>query len=332
MRGRRILVVRDDKIGDLVLALPLLAALKRAGAFVGVLTSPYAKPLLAVDPRVDALLENDGSSDPLPRLRALRFDTSLHLWARWPTAWLAWRAGIATRLGPSFRPFSLLFNQRLSLRRGQGLEHESEYNLRYAEALGIARRTDEPRLALAPKDEQLAKAWLAAHAAKLGPKRGPLIVLHPGSRGSAQNWAPTRYARLAEALRKRHKARLLISGGPGDEDAVASCGLGLSGPAALMSKPLPLRAFAALLGQAKLFVSASTGPMHLAAAVGTPTLSLFPPLRAMSPLRWGPRGNRHAVLLPQGLGFRAPAKPGRDYVSAISVEQALQAAGPLLAK
>ncbi len=326
------MVVRDDKIGDMVLALPLIDALKNAGAYVGVLASPYTRPLVSVDPRVDVVIESGAGSDPLPRLRELNFDTSLHLWARWPTAWMAWRAGMARRLGPSLRPFSFLFTQRLALRRGQGLEHESEYNLRYARALGVLGTLDEPRLALAPKDETLAKAWLARHQSKFKVKRGPLVVIHPGSRGSAQNWTPTRYARLAEVLRKRYKARIVISGGPGDEDAVASCALGLSGPAALMSKPLPLRAFAALLGHADLFVSASTGPMHLAGAMGTPTLSLFPPLRAMSPLRWGPRGNRRAVLTPAGMGFRAPSARGRDYLSAISVDQAAAAADTLLRK
>ena len=92
--------------------------------------------------------------------------------------------------------------------------------------------------------------------------------------------------------------------------------------------PLGLRSFAAALGLGALFVSGSTGPMHLAAALGTPTLSLFPSQRAMSPLRWGPRGNRHGALSPAGLGWRSPR--GMSTVDHISVDEAVNAAAFLL--
>jgi ADP-heptose:LPS heptosyltransferase len=97
-----------------------------------------------------------------------------------------------------------------------------------------------------------------------------------------------------------------------------------------MDQALPLRVFAALLSQARLFVSASTGPMHLAAATGAPTLSLFPPLLSMSPRRWGPLGNRHAVLSPAGLGERMPSIDGLNYVERITAAEAADAAAFIL--
>jgi ADP-heptose:LPS heptosyltransferase len=326
LKGRRIALFRNDRIGDLVLALPLLQALKDAGAFVGVLASPYAAPLLEHDPRVGALVK-DGP-DAAAVLRAHRFDTALVCLANARNAGLAWRAGMPERLGPSARAYSPLFSRTLPLRRGQGWTHESDLNLDYARALGWDGPAPLPRLALDPKAAAQASAWLKRHAPA---GKGPLLGLHPGSRGSAQPWPPQRFAELGLELRRRHRARLLVTGGPGDEAAQRECLAGLKGAgASALLEPLPLPVFAALLGGLDLFAAGSTGPLHLAAAQGVPVLGLYPPLRAMSPLRWAPRGSRRAVLSPAGLGFRVPPREGINYVERISVDEAASASGFLL--
>jgi ADP-heptose:LPS heptosyltransferase len=324
LKGRRILVLRNDRIGDLVLALPLVRALKDAGAFVGVLASPYTADLLKSDPGVDAPL-SDGPG-ALESVRAGGFDTALVLWAQWSNAWLVRRAGIRERVGPSLRPFSWLFTRRLPLRRGRGWAHESDLNFEFGRALGLAGPAPEPRLHLAPEALRTARDWLK----QKGPAgRGPLVLLHPGSGGSAQPWPAERFAALGLELKKRHQARLVVTGGPGDASAVEACAAGL-GRGAVRCVGLDLAPFAALLGEAALFAAGSTGPLHLAAAQGTPVLGLYPPLRAMSPLRWGPRGSRRAVLSPAGLGFRIPPAPGVNYLERISVDEAVAACGFLL--
>jgi heptosyltransferase-3 len=324
LKGRRIALFRNDRIGDLVLALPLLQALKDAGAYVGVLASPYAAPLLEHDPRVDALVKD--SQDAAGILKAHGFDTALVCWANARNAGLAWRAGVPERLGPSARSYSALFSRSLPIRRGQGWTHESELNLDYARALGWDGAAPLPRLHLEPQAQSQAAAWLRRHAPA---GKGPLVGLHPGSRGSAQPWPPQRFAELGLELRLRHRARLLVTGGPGDEASQKECLAALPGATALL-EPLPLPVFAALLGKLDLFAAGSTGPLHLAAAQGTPVLGLYPPLRAMSPLRWAPRGSRRAVLSPAGLGFRVPPREGMNYVERISVDEAAAACDFLL--
>jgi ADP-heptose:LPS heptosyltransferase len=318
----RVLVVRNDKLGDLVLALPLLDLLKRAGHKTSVWASAYAAPLLRTDPRVESVLQ--GADE----IKAGRFDAALVLWPNWSNAWAVFAAGVPLRVGISARPFSMLFNRRLPLRRSAADRHESEYNAAFGQALGLETEPlPPPRLHLDEAARREAKAWLKAR----GPQgKGPLVALHPGSGGSAQNWLPQRWAELGLALKKKHKARLLVSGGPDDAPAMDACRKALGQAAVLLRPSLALRPYAALLGELALFCAASTGPLHLAAAQGTPVLGLYPPLAAMSPLRWAPRGSERAVLSPAGLGTRLKDKSGRNFVERISVDEALAAAGFLL--
>ena len=324
----RVLVVRNDKLGDLVLALPLVQELKDAGHAVSVLVSPYTAPLLKADERLSGVIE-DGPG-LVQRLKKGRFDAALVLWATPHNAWSVFSAGIPLRVGTAARPYSLLFNRRLALRRSQGALHESQYNGLFAGALGLeARSLPPPRLQLSPEAEREARAWMKK---RIPAGKGPLVGLHPGSGGSAQNWAPERYAALGLALRQEYGARLLISGGPGDEAAMDACGRVLGRQAVALRPGLSLPAFAALLGHLQLFCAASTGPLHVAAAQGTPVLGLYPPLRAMSPVRWAPRGSQRAILSPAGLGTRIPPQKGVNLTERISVDEALAAIGFLLRK
>jgi ADP-heptose:LPS heptosyltransferase len=192
---------------------------------------------------------------------------------------------------------------------------------------------EAPALKLAPEDFKEARAWL--NKKRLLKARGPLVMLHPGSGGSAWNWPTEKYGQLGRELAKTRKAKILVTGSP-KEQALINQVRSLAGKGALsLDLEFPLRIFAALLSNADLFVSGSTGPMHLAAALGAPTLSFFPPLRPMSPLRWGPLGNVHAVLTPAGLGISRMANfgPGSAFarcMDRITVDDALRAADTVL--
>jgi ADP-heptose:LPS heptosyltransferase len=325
----RILIVRNDRLGDLVLALPLVRALRKAlpQAYLGFLASPYAAPLVEKDKDIDRVILAD-QPDSLEKIRREKFDTVLVLWANWKNAWLSFRAGIRTRIGPSARPFSFLFQKRLALRRSDGTRSEASYNLEYLNALGLPQPPLEgARLAFSREDEREAEAFLKRK--KLGNRRP--IILHPGHGGSAYNWSPAQYAAFGRLAQRAFKAKLLVTGGDAERELTQEVAEAIGGSGVgRLDQALPLRSFAALLGRARLFVSGSTGPMHLAAAAGAPTLSVFPPLRSMSPLRWGPLGNRHAVLTPPGLGFDCPPEAARESMKRISPEMALAHAKVLL--
>ncbi|MES2201191.1 MAG: hypothetical protein V4498_02960, partial [candidate division FCPU426 bacterium] len=158
---KRVLVVRNDKIGDLILATPLLDALKREGCFVGVLASPYAAPLLETDPAVDVLIQDlEGAVEAV---HGQGFDAALLLWGNARNAWKLLRAGIPERIGASSRPFSFLLTRRLAIRRSQGAKSEAEYNLDFLAGLGLGLGAGTPaRLHLSEADKAAARAWLRA--------------------------------------------------------------------------------------------------------------------------------------------------------------------------
>jgi ADP-heptose:LPS heptosyltransferase len=331
---QRILIIRNDKLGDVVLSLPLVRALRRAlpQAYLGFLASAYAAPLLEKDPDLDRIFVA-GRPETLSELKDGRFDVALVLWDRPANAWLAFRAGIPKRVGVSLRFFSPLFTHRLPLRRSRGLESEASLNLRFLRALGLELPDLEGgSLAVTAEDRRQAEEWLKQH----GPTgRGRLVILHPGTGGSSLSWPAHFFSELGRRLVQRHGVRLLVGGAASELPLMQQVSASIEPRPALLSGTLPIRVYAAMLGQAALFVSAATGPMHLAAAMGTPTLSFFPPLRSMSPLRWAPLGNRHAVLSPPGLGFGcAPshrgACPWGNCMELITPEMALESSTALL--
>lgn len=331
LQGRRVLVFRNDRIGDLVLALPLIQALKQAGAYVGVLASPYASPLLEGDPRVDSLLLDGPGA--LKKIKAGRYDSGVLLWANWRNALLAWRGGLGLRIGPTARPFSWLQNASLPIRRSKAEKSEAEYNLDHLAPLGLAPALERAPLYLDPQGLREAKAWLKARGLAKG--SGPLIALHPGTGGSSLRWPLDAFAALGESLRRELGARLIISGGPGDGDLVRGLARSLR-PVAALDPPLGLKAYAALLGQLDVFVSAATGPMHMAGAAGAATVSFFPPVRPMAASRWHPLSEPRAVLSPLGLGTPCPrcrgeACPLYDCMRSLGPQDALAAVRTVLA-
>ncbi len=321
---KRILIVRNDKLGDTLLALPVLRALRQAlpKAHIAWWASNYAAPLLEKDSQLDEVLVEPS----VERLRQGSYDTALLLFARASSALKLWRAGIARRLGANGRPYSLLLNQRLNLRRSQGQRHESEFNLDFVRALGLEVGEVDHRWFAPLEDQKAAKAWLKK--AKLPTSRKGLLVLHPGMGGSAFNWPKEHYVALAKAMVKLKGKKLLVTAGSGLEREAARAIAKQAAGAKLLEADLSLRVFGALLGEAEAVVAPSTGPLHLASSQGVATLSFYPAAQAMSALRWAPRGGPRVVLSPPGLGFKA----GVSGMEMISVQAALDGLTTLLAK
>jgi ADP-heptose:LPS heptosyltransferase len=304
----KILVVRNDRLGDVVLILPFLEALHQAlpTAQIDVLVRRELADIFLHHPIVHRVLPDEGepASALAVKIRAGDYDAIIVINPTWRNGWAAWRSGTPFRVGQGNRAFGLFFNRRVYFHRSRMERHEAEYHLLYLEGLGIVPPPvlPQPRIVVDLEAGERVRALLR-DAGWDGAK--PLVGLHPGSGGSSRTWGLANYAALAQRLLDTGCA-LVVTGGAGEADAVE---LGKKPGVINMVGRTDLRELIALLARMKVFVSADTGPMHLCGALGTPTVSVFSPQRGNSPERWHPLGNRWVALKPEGV---VCGKCGRD--------------------
>jgi heptosyltransferase II len=299
----KILIVRYSALGDVVLATSVLDPLleRFPGAHIEWVTGPLYAPLLAGLPQLAAVhtLGREGASSAVAlrdRLRR-RFDLAIDLQHKV-------RSGLIAR---SAAPDVVTFRRRSP---GQALlavlgsdpplarAHATQL---YAEALAPL-GVKGP----GPLRVHLSRTAQALAADALARARPPLVAIAPGARWATKRWPPERFAEVADAL-AADGASIVLAGGPGDREAFAAVRATLRAPVAADLSPLPIDALAAALARVRLLVACDSGPVHLAAAVGTPALALFGPT---SPVRWGPPAPGRALWL--GLACSPCSNHGSD--------------------
>jgi ADP-heptose:LPS heptosyltransferase len=209
-------------------------------------------------------------------------------------------AGIRTRVSVGLRLYQVLTMMKtVSRHKYIPLRHEADYCLDLGRAIGVEENKLGVEVYLTEEERSSAATLLERHGMpKKGGEEKLAVGIHPGHGHSAPNWKPERYVELASHLLEHESIFIIVTGG---EDEVAQ----VKGFDALQSSRvlnlvnrLSLRELMSVLSHLDLLVSASTGPMHIAAGLQVPTLSLFCPLTACSPQLWGPLGNRAEVVLP----------------------------------
>jgi len=297
----RLLIVRLSSFGDVIHALPLAANAKRAGAEVAWLVEPAYRGVLEGNPDVARVFVADtkrwrrrpfspGTASDLARLgRALREfapDRTLDAQGLWKSALLARAAGapvIGFAAADRKEPTSALLCDEPVRPLPGG--HVVDRNLALAEAAGIPishRSPDAAYLLRRPSPE--ADSFLADQPT-------PFAVYHPGAGRPEKTWGEARFAALAELLSADAGLSPVVSWGPGDEERALRMAELL--PGARVLPLLPAEGLARVAARASLFVAGDTGPLHLADALGVPTLALFGPT---DPARNGPyRRPRSAV-------------------------------------
>ena len=299
----RILVVRPDRLGDVVLATPLIRALRSTfpHAYIAAMVRPYAEDLLLHNPNLDKILVDDsdtqhrgykGFFSQVKMLRQHHFDTALLLLPTERLAWMLFFAGIRTRVGVGTILYEVLtLMKTVSRRKYIPLRHEADYCVDLGRAIGVRSDDLATEVFLTEQERKAARQLL-------NPMPGEILVgIHPGSGHSSPNWKIERYAELAASLMRHQHIRIILTGSEHEGDfAEHFTRINPDRIVNLIGK-LSLRQLMGLLSQLHVLVSASTGPMHIAAALKVPTVSLFCPLTACSPTLWGPKGNAATTLV-----------------------------------
>ena len=310
----RILLIRTDKIGDVVLTTPAIAALRKKlpEAYLAGMVSPGAAAVYQFSPHLDRVLVLEASiySGILGFFRLVRdlrkekFQVAVAFRTNFPVALAVLFAGIRYRIGAYSKVWSwFVFNMGRRQSRSSVEMHEADYNIQLLRDFGVAvlETNEKPHIRVNPEKRVEAEEFTR----KLGlPRDFKTIAIHPGMAGSALNWPESHYAALGRRLSQRYN--IVITGGPGEEALVERVFQGIlrdqnyapdqPGIAKYVGTK-DLGAFIAFLETCDAIVAPSTGPMHLAVALGKKVITLFSPIRVQSAVRWGPYGVRFGTNL-----------------------------------
>jgi heptosyltransferase-2 len=306
---KNLLILRTDRIGDVVLTTPMARAIKRTYPSwrVTFLVDEELQPLVRCCPEIDDVVSisrergggrGSGSLLSLVReIRGKRFDIAVLVSPTFRNALVTVLAGIPVRIGTRYRFWSLFFNRRVPLHRLPSEKHELEYNFDLLEPIGVVQEGEEPFLMV--PDDSVAKIKTILNEKGESTERGELVAVHPGSGGSSASWPPDKYSSLIDLLEEIHGLRVIVTGSREESSLIDDISGSITSKPLRLDGCLTLVELASLYRECRIVVSNSTGPLHVSMAVGTPVVGLYCRLETCRPTRWGPYGKTpHEVLTP----------------------------------
>jgi lipopolysaccharide heptosyltransferase II len=342
--ARHMLCVRLDNLGDVLMTTPALRALKESGdrRELTLLTSSTSAPLAAHLSFVDAVWRYDApwvkqsgtdtscaaDLETISRLAAARFDAAViftvYSQSALPAALMCRLAGIPLRLAHSREnPYQLLSDWVPETEPAMQVRHEVRRQLDLVQTIG-AHAGDE-RLAFHVRD-----ADRAALARWLPSDSTPLVVIHPGASAPSRRWPVERFAMAADALRRSRTVVIAVTGSANESGLVEQVRAAAGRDTLPLPDTLSIGELGALLEAADLLISNNSGPVHVAAALGTPVVDLY----ALTNPQHTPWGVAHRTLnvdVPCKYCYKSICPQGHHAcLNGVSVEMVLAAADALL--
>ncbi len=335
--NENILIVRTDRIGDLILSTPVAEVLKQKfpQAQIDFLVASYTTPILKNNPFIKAIILDDnkgvnGFFKLRKTIKERNYDLAIVLHPTLRLAVLLKSAGVRYQIGSGYRGYSFLFNLKHFQHRKTVEKHELEYNLDMLKVLSLEPQKILPKLYLSPKEKNEADIFLK----KMGINRDDITVLiHPGSGGNAINWPAEKFGELADRLIESYSVKVLVTGQGGEKILAEKMKCRMKHSFVHLTGKTDLRLLSAIIEKVNLVICNSSGPMHIAASLGIPTVALFCPIFTASPKRWGPYGEGHSVILPPVTACKncSPTKCEKgNCMELITIEEVFEKAGTVL--
>ncbi len=285
----KVLVRATNWVGDAILALPALRAIQsRAGSAVSILARPYVADLYRDQGIARELILYDvrgthsgirGRERLAQELRERKFDAAILLQNAFDAAWLAWRAGIPQRIGYARDGRSMLLTKAMCVpQAGEIPAHEKYYYLELLRRAGwIDTLPEETFIRLKVTDEGRERAVQMLAAAGVRHNSVRIAIGAGAAFGSAKCWPPSRFAAAANALQSQTDADVILFGAADEADVSAAIAAEMQRPPVNLTGKTTICDLPALLSQCHIFVGNDSGAMHVAAAVGLPTVAIFGP-------------------------------------------------------
>jgi heptosyltransferase-2 len=302
IKADNILIRGTNWIGDAVMTLPAVAAIRNTfpQARITMLVKPWVADLFRLCPDVDEIMiyerpgRHEGPGGLLRlagELRKRRFDAAILLQNAIEAAIITLLAGIPVRAGYNSDGRGLLLTHSIARTKEIRQVHQSDYYLEMVKALGCQPAGRNTLLAPGKEDERLADALIAGQDLQDSPL---LVGMAPGAAyGPAKKWYPERFQFVADKLGDAFAAQTILFGSSDDHDTAVAVQTGAKYPMVDLTGKTSLREAMALMSRCRLFISNDSGLMHVAAALGVPTVAIF---GSTNPATTSPPGRNHVVI------------------------------------
>lgn len=327
------MIVRNDRLGDFILALPSFSLIKKAlpAAEIHALVPAYTAEIAGACLDIDSILLDPGRENGFKatlqlakKIKSQNYDALIALFSTTHTAFASFYAQIPYRLAPATKIAQFFYNHRLRQQRSASIKPEWKYNIDLAQQFLTDHIVDSnilpepPYFAFANKEAELIKETFC-HEHNI-PEGLALIFIHPGHGGSANNLSVDQYVRLVNQLRSSSGHWIVLTAGPKELDLISDVATKINGTNfSVYHSTKGLTAFAKHIQIADVFIGSSTGPLHIAGALDRPTAAFYPRLRTSSAQRWQTLNSPD-----RRLAFWPPGDAGEEELTAIDVDEAAE--------
>ena len=299
----RFLLIRTDRIGDTILTLPSVSAIRKnfPNSFIAFLSQPYTKPLIEQYSGIDLLITYDpdgrhkgwnGITKLCQELKKYDFQAAILFYPRVELAFAIFGAKIPVRIGTGFRWYSFFLNKLVFEHRKECKKHESEYNLMLLEPL--ITKSNNPQYEF---KKWVQTSWWKKFQEEINFNK--YVVVHPGNGNSAPNLSKKQYILIIKLLLEKTDWTILLTGVSAEKQFVHDLAANFHDDRLkeLVGR-FSLPDFFSIVRNASLLIASSTGPIHMANAVKIPVLGFFCPVKPHTPIRWGPYDQQEWAITP----------------------------------
>lgn len=340
---KRILIIRTDRIGDVLLSTPVIKALRNKfpQAYISMIVAPHAKDIVEGNPYLDEVIiyDKDGKHRSwwrtfkfASRLNKKKFDLAMILHPTNRVHLLTYLAAIPQRIGYNRKLGFLLTHQQKHLKQ-EGLKHEAEYNLDLLSEIGVTGDAHDLFMPIKQDSEQYVQELFRKEGISPTDK---ILAINPGASCPSKIWPTERFAQVVEKLASIYNLKIIILSGSKETYLANKIVLyyGIKGKIINLAGKTSISQMASILKRCTLFISNDSGPVHIASALGTPVISIFGRKQpGLSPQRWSPLGKFDKYLHKDVGCIQCLAHNCRKEfacLKAISVEDVISAADSIL--
>ena len=331
MNTQKILVIRNDKLGDFILSLPIFSLLKKylPDSEIHAFIPNYTKDIAVRSGFIDKVIIDPGSSAPLRQqietlfeIKEQNYDAIITLFSTTRVGLFSFFSGCKYRLAPATKLAQIFYNHKLTQRRSQSLKPEYEYNIDLAikylndKNITVKEQLVSPYLKFKEEEINIIRDnFCDKYKLDINTK---FIFIHPGTGGSATNLDINQYADLAKLLNIDSNTTIVITAGPGEIEYANELSRLLDNISHIVYNSTEgLVNFAKIIQLCNIFISGSTGPLHIAGALDRPTAAFYQRRRSATPLRWQTLNSEN-----RRLAFTPPESAGESDMSKIDITEA----------